>query len=99
MGIHQMPPYYHPITPGPPIQNADTNKGPDGANLFIFHIPNNFTNLDMYNLFAPFGNLISVRIMVEKDSGRSRGFGFVSYDNADSAARAIKELNGLSIGN
>ena len=35
--------------------------------------------------------------MVEKDSGRSRGFGFVSYDNPDAAALAIKELNGFAV--
>lgn len=86
-------------SPGPPIQTTSSNKGPDGANLFIFHIPNHFTNLDMYQLFCPYGNLLSVRIMVEKDSGRSRGFGFVSYDNPDAAALAIKELNGFAIGN
>lgn len=57
------------------------------------------TNLDMFQLFSPYGNLISVRIMVEKDTGRSRGFGFVSYDNPESAALAIKELNGYAIGN
>jgi len=92
-------PYYAATTPGPPIQTTPSNKGPDGANLFIFHIPNHFTNLDMYNLFCPYGNLLSVRIMVEKDTGRSRGFGFVSYDSPDSAAMAIKELNGFAIGN
>lgn len=37
--------------------------------------------------------------MVEKDTGRSRGFGFVSYDCSESAALAIKELNGFVIGN
>jgi len=37
--------------------------------------------------------------MVEKDTGRSRGFGFVSYDSPDAAAMAIKELNGFVIGN
>lgn len=37
--------------------------------------------------------------MVEKDTGRSRGFGFVSYDSPDAAALAIKELNGFVIGN
>lgn len=105
-GFHPGPhmPYFHPrqhatVTPGPPIQTTNSNKGPDGANLFIFHIPNNFTNLDMYQLFCPFGNLLSVRIMVEKDTGRSRGFGFVSYSSPESAALAIKELNGYVIGN
>jgi hypothetical protein len=97
-----MAPYgqYYPVSsPGPPIQTTASNKGPDGANLFIFHIPNHFSNADMYQLFAPFGNLLSVRIMVEKDTGRSRGFGFVSYDSPASAALAIKELNGFAIGN
>jgi len=99
----QMPSYggqYHPTaSPGPPIQTTASNKGPDGANLFIFHIPNHFANMDMYHLFSPYGTLLSVRIMVEKESGRSRGFGFVSYDSPDAAAIAIKELNGYTIGN
>jgi hypothetical protein len=90
--------FYPATTPGPPIQTAQNNKGPDGANLFIFHIPNHFTNLDMWHLFCHYGNLLSVRIMVEKDTGRSRGFGFVSYDSPDAAAMAIKELNGFVVG-
>jgi hypothetical protein len=89
--------FYPSSSPGPPIQTTASNKGPDGANLFVFHIPNHFTNIDMYNLFCHYGNLLSVRIMVEKDTGRSRGFGFVSYDNPDSAAAAIKELNGYTV--
>jgi len=97
-GMHANP-YYPAATPGPPIQTTQNNKGPDGANLFIFHIPNHFTNLDMWHLFCHYGNLLSVRIMVEKDTGRSRGFGFVSYDSPDAAAMAIKELNGFVIGN
>ena len=89
--------FYPASSPGPPIQTTASNKGPDGANLFIFHIPNHFTNLDMYQLFCPYGNLLSVRIMVEKESGRSRGFGFVSYDSPGAAALAIKELNGFAV--
>jgi RNA recognition motif-containing protein len=89
--------FFPASSPGPPIQTTASNKGPDGANLFIFHIPNHFTNLDMYQLFSPYGNLLSVRIMVERDSGRSRGFGFVSYDSPESAALAIKELNGFPV--
>ena len=72
--------------------------GPSGCNLFVFHIPNDMTNQDLYNYFATFGNVISARIMVEKETGRSRGFGFVSYDNPASADAAIKGMNGFQVG-
>lgn len=49
--------------------------GPDGCNLFVFHIPNTMTNEALFRLFSKFGNVISARIMVEKATGRSRGFG------------------------
>ncbi len=66
--------------------------------MFVFHIPNDMTNQDLFNCFATFGNVISARIMVEKETGRSRGFGFVSYDNAASADAAIKGMNGFQVG-
>ncbi|RYG42135.1 hypothetical protein EON68_02225 [archaeon] len=67
------------IGPGPPIQKTRTASGPPGANLFIFHIPNDMTNQDVFQLFAPYGNVISARIMVERETGRSRGFGYVAH--------------------
>ncbi|ETV89037.1 hypothetical protein H257_00439 [Aphanomyces astaci] len=84
--------------PGPPIQTTESGQGPPGCNLFVFHIPNDMTNQDLFNYFQTFGNVISARIMVEKESGRSRGFGFVSYDNAPSADAAIKGMNGFQVG-
>ena len=83
--------------PGPPIDRGGGAKGPDGANLFVFHIPNDFSNLEMYDLFSKCGNVLSARIMVESETGRSRGFGFVSYDSPESSARAINEFNGYAI--
>ncbi|CAH0475814.1 unnamed protein product [Peronospora belbahrii] len=86
------------VGPGPPIQTTESGQGPPGCNLFVFHIPNDMTNQDLFNYFATFGNVISARIMVEKETGRSRGFGFVSYDNASSADAAIKGMNGFQVG-
>lgn len=86
------------VGPGPPIQTTESGQGPPGCNLFVFHIPNDMTNQDLFNYFATFGNVISARIMVEKETGRSRGFGFVSYDNAASAEAAIKGMNGFQVG-
>jgi RNA recognition motif-containing protein len=85
------------FNPGPPIQTSNTRTGPEGANLFIFHIPNEMTNQSMYDLFFQCGVPLSVRIMVEKHNSRSKGYGFVSYDNRESAAAAISLLNGHSV--
>lgn len=94
-------PYGYPpqvAGPGPPIQTTENGQGPAGCNLFVFHIPNDMTNQDLFNYFTTFGNVISARIMIEKDTGRSRGFGFISYDNAASAEAAIKGMNGFQVG-
>ncbi|KAL7539726.1 hypothetical protein ACHAXR_009535 [Thalassiosira sp. AJA248-18] len=83
--------------PGKPFFKDSKRSGPDGANLFVFHIPNDMSNAEMFSLFKPYGNVLSVRIMTEDDTGRGRGYGFVSYDNVKSAARAIHFLNGYQI--
>lgn len=88
--------------PGPPIQSVPGPAGltgPEGCNLFVFHVPSNFTNVDMYYLFQPFGVIVSVRIMTEAGTGRGRGFGFVSFEEPDAAKLAIENLNGCQVGN
>lgn len=82
------------LGPGPPIQKGRTASGPPGANLFIFHVPNDMTNRNLHDLFAPYGNVISARIMVERETGRSRGFGFVSFDNPREAEAAVRAMDG-----
>ena len=94
---------FHPINksyaknPGKPIFKNENRLGPDGANLFVFHIPNEMTNYDLFQLFQSYGNVLSVRIMTEEVTGRGRGYGFVSYYSAESAALAIHHLNGLPV--
>ena len=94
--------------PGPPINNLGHGvasnasgdsippTGPPGANLFVFHIPNGITNDDILRLFAPYGDIISLRIQTDQSSGKSRGFGFVSYSCAKAAEDAIAALNGYT---
>eukprot|EP00968_Pinguiococcus_pyrenoidosus_P000038 scaffold4_cov247-Pinguiococcus_pyrenoidosus.AAC.14 len=86
------------VDPGPPIKVRDVDRGPEGCNLFIFHVPNDLTNIALYRLFQPFGPMLSARIMVDKRTGCSRGFGFVSYENHEAAANAIKCMNGFQLG-
>ncbi|KAH3763517.1 RNA-binding protein BRN1 [Pelomyxa schiedti] len=73
-------------------------EGPPGANLFIYHLPKEFQDADLANVFAPFGNVISAKVFVDKDTGVSKCFGFVSYDSAEAAQVAIGSMNGYQIG-
>jgi RNA recognition motif-containing protein len=77
---------------------APKRQGPSGSNLFIFHLPNEWKENDLIEFFKEFGTIISARIMTDRTTGRSRGFGFVSYDNPNSAKNAITKMNGLQVG-
>mmetsp|Transcript_9143 Transcript_9143/g.17217 ORF Transcript_9143/g.17217 Transcript_9143/m.17217 type:complete len:753 (+) Transcript_9143:319-2577(+) len=79
--------------------NARPREGPAGANLFIYHLPHDLTDADLATAFNPFGNVISAKVFVDKVTGDSKGFGFVSYDSVISAEQAIELMNGFQIGN
>ena len=86
------------INPGPPIITSDEERGPQDANLFVFHLPNGLTNFDLYLLFRRFGDLRSIHIMTNKRTSLSRGYGFVSYSNKHEADKAIDAMNGFLLG-
>ncbi|XP_074115453.1 CUGBP Elav-like family member 2 isoform X5 [Cotesia typhae] len=73
-------------------------EGPEGCNLFIYHLPQDFTDFDLASTFVPFGNMLSAKVVVDLKTNTSRCFGFVSYDNPASAAAAIQTMNGFHIG-
>lgn len=73
-------------------------EGPDGANLFIYHLPQEFTDADLLQAFIPFGTIISAKVFIDKGTNLSKCFGFVSYDNNLSAQLAIQAMNGFQIG-
>ncbi|XP_054878440.1 CUGBP Elav-like family member 1 isoform X1 [Poeciliopsis prolifica] len=73
-------------------------EGPEGANLFIYHLPHEFGDQDLLQMFLPFGNVISAKIFIDKQTNLSKCFGFVSYDNPVSSQAAIQSMNGFQIG-
>ncbi|CAG2102561.1 unnamed protein product [Medioppia subpectinata] len=77
---------------------AKQTEGPDGANLFIYHLPAEFGDTDLASTFSPFGNVLSSKVFIDKQTNLSKCFGFVSYDNPISAQAAIQAMNGFQIG-
>lgn len=73
-------------------------EGPPGANLFIFHIPQQYGDAELANLFQRFGRVLSAKVFVDRVTGVSKCFGFVSYDSAVAAQNAINAMNGFQLG-
>ena len=67
-------------------------------NIFVGNLNWATTEDELEELFAPYGRVDRAEIIRERDTGRSRGFGFVEMPNASEAQAAIDGLNGMELG-
>jgi RNA recognition motif-containing protein len=66
-------------------------------NIFVGSLPFKLEEADLKELFEAFGEVISVKIINDRESGRSKGFGFVEMTDDEAAKKAIADLNGSEV--
>lgn len=67
---------------------------PTSWSVYVYNVAPDVEELTLWQLFGPFGAIISVRIIKDRQTYRSRGYGFITMRNYDQAAMAIQSLNG-----
>lgn len=65
--------------------------------LFVGNLSYKVGDSDLQQLFGPHGNVVSAQVITDRDSGRSKGFGFVEMSNDQEAQAAIGALNGTAV--
>jgi RNA recognition motif-containing protein len=65
-------------------------------NIYVGNLNFKVKEHELEELFEEYGEVSSSRVVTDRDTGRSRGFGFITMDNDDEAAKAIDELNGTT---
>ena len=69
-----------------------------GNKLYVGNLPYSFRDEDMQQAFSQFGNVSSAKVMMERDTGRSKGFGFVEMGSDAEAQAAIQGVHGTNFG-
>lgn len=67
-------------------------------NIYVGNLPYRMTDDELRDLFTPFGEVTSAKIIMDKMTDRSKGFGFVEMSDKAAAEKAIREVNGKDIG-
>ena len=66
--------------------------------LYVGNLPYTTTDDDLKDQFAALGTVLSAKVITDRDSGRSKGFGFVEMENDEEANKAVAEMNGKDMG-
>ncbi len=65
-----------------------------GKKLFVGKLPYSTTDQDLTEIFAQVGQVVSAKVIMDRETGRSKGFGFVEFSTDEEAANAISQFNG-----
>ncbi len=65
--------------------------------LFVGGLSWGTTDDGLHSAFSPYGEIIEAKVITDRETGRSRGFGFVTFSNDEGATKAITEMNGAEL--
>ena len=74
------------------------DKGPPGANIFVYGLPDKWKEREFNEEFSKFGDIFSIKIIYDKATGASKGYGFISYSDPRAAADAVEAMHGTMLG-
>jgi len=69
-----------------------------GSKVYVGNLPYSFGQEELKEAFSSFGEITEATVVADKYSGRSKGFGFVTFADDESAKKAIEEMNGKEFG-
>lgn len=80
-----------------PTQNQQGQQQADPKKLFVGNLPFSTTEAELQDLFAQYGNIVSVKLITDRMTGRSKGIAFVEYSTEEEATAAIEALNNFEL--
>lgn len=66
-------------------------------NIYVGNLNYALQEEELKNIFEEMGNVVSAKIIKDRETGRSKGFGFVEFDSEESAQQAIDEMDGVEV--
>lgn len=66
--------------------------------LYVGNLPHSLGNNELQNLFQAYGTVLSAQVIIDRETNRSKGFGFVEMNTAEEAQAAISAMNGSEVG-
>uniref|UniRef100_A0A1A9Z413 RRM domain-containing protein n=1 Tax=Glossina pallidipes TaxID=7398 RepID=A0A1A9Z413_GLOPL len=78
-----------------PVFTPKNHTGP--MRLYVGSLHFNITEEMLRGIFEPFGKIDSIQLIMDSETGRSKGYGFITYHNAEDAKKALEQLNGFEL--
>jgi RNA recognition motif-containing protein len=69
-----------------------------GKRLYVGNLPYRISEEEIQDIFTQVGTVLNVAIIIDRETGRSRGFGFVEMEEDNAATEAVQQLNGAQVG-